>query len=107
MVKNPFRFDLNRRINVFKITIAAVFIMVAGVVQAADSIEPTAPFAESCWNLKVGAITSGQVYMLANIAKHYPSVAGEIQPVIHQMNLSPDERSKICTGIGSAKQVPS
>lgn len=89
-----------------KITIATVLVMMAGVAQADGSTAQTAPLAESCWNLKVGAITSGGIYLLSNIAKQYPSVTGEIQQVIHQKNLSPDERAKICEQVESSKQVP-
>jgi hypothetical protein len=88
-----------------KILIASALIIMAGVAYGAESTASTPTLAESCWNLNVGSMGVGHVYLLASIAKQYPIIAGDIQPVIEQMHLSPDERAKICKQVHSVSQV--
>lgn len=67
----------------------------------ANAAEPP-PMSDTCWNLRVGSVEMGEVYVLGVLSQRYPAIAEDVHPVLKSMTLTAAQRDVICKKIESA-----
>lgn len=79
-------------------------VMMTALSFGANAAEPP-PMSDTCWNLRVGSVEMGEVYVLGVLSQRYPAISEGVRPVLKSMTLTAVQRDVICKKIESTPQA--